>query len=270
MTIKEKIKNTLPIKDVSEYYVVADFDRTITNGTSMTSWSILANTDLVPEKYKSDRQKLYDKYRPIELDETMDFQKRSQLMSEWFRLHVSLFVEYGISEDVFKKAAEDIRKMEFRPHADDFLKFLCENDIPLIIISAGLGNFIEMFLKRHNCYYPNIYISSNKIEFTDGKATGVGNNIIHSLNKNEVSLPDEVKKRLSGRKKVILLGDQLSDLKMVDEKTHENVLKIGFIADDAENLRDIYEENFDIVLDSKNDYSDIIEAIFERGTDYEQ
>ena len=34
----------------------------------------------------------------------------------------------------------------------------------------------------------NIYISSNKIIFKDGIANGVDKNIIHSLNKNEVSL----------------------------------------------------------------------------------
>ena len=58
MIIKEKIKNSLPIKYLDDIYVVADFDRTITNGNSKTSWSILANSDLVPKIYKQESVKL--------------------------------------------------------------------------------------------------------------------------------------------------------------------------------------------------------------------
>lgn len=82
----------MPIKDFSDYFVVTDFDRTITNGASKTSWSILAGSDLVPKDYVVDRQKLYDKYRPIEIDETMNFETRSKLVSEWYRKHIELFV----------------------------------------------------------------------------------------------------------------------------------------------------------------------------------
>lgn len=72
MIISEKVKDKLPIKDLNNYYVVTDFDRTITNGFSKTSWSILAESNMVPEVYVNERQELYDKYRPIELDNNMD------------------------------------------------------------------------------------------------------------------------------------------------------------------------------------------------------
>ncbi len=67
----------LPLSDLSDLYVVADFDRTITKGNSKTSWSILANSNLVPKEYVADRQALYDKYRPIEIDETLPLEYRS-------------------------------------------------------------------------------------------------------------------------------------------------------------------------------------------------
>lgn len=44
MIINSEIKSLLPIKDLDNVYVVTDFDRTITNGNSKTSWSILASS----------------------------------------------------------------------------------------------------------------------------------------------------------------------------------------------------------------------------------
>ena len=73
MIINRKGKDSLPIHKLDNLYVVADFDRTITNGSSKTSWSILANSDLVPKSYISERQTLYDYYRPIEVSDTVDY-----------------------------------------------------------------------------------------------------------------------------------------------------------------------------------------------------
>ena len=60
MYINEKIKNILPLKNYNDIYVVADFDRTITKRNSKTSWSILANSNLVDKSYIEERQQLYD------------------------------------------------------------------------------------------------------------------------------------------------------------------------------------------------------------------
>ncbi len=255
MKINDKTKEKLPLKNLDNYYVVADFDRTITTGNSKTSWSILAGSDLVPKEYIKERDAYYDIYRPIEIDESLDLEYRKEKVKEWFRLHVELFVKYKISEEVFKKAATDLRIMEFRRGAKEFLDYMHEKNVPVIIISAGIGNFIETFLKGNDCFHDNIYISSNKIIFKDGVASGVDKNIIHSLNKNEVSLPDEIREKLRGRENVILLGDQTSDLLMVDENEHEEVLKIGILTD--QNNLENFSTVFDIVLEESEDYVDL-------------
>jgi len=262
MFINENIKDLLPFKDFNNLYIVADFDRTITKGNSKTSWSILANSALVPKAYVEERQALYDYYRPIEIDENMDFVLRSSLVKEWFKKHIELFIKYKTSEKVFETAATDLRVMEFRPGAKEFIEFLHKKEIPLIIISAGIGNFIESFLKHNNCFFDNIYISSNKIIFKDGIATGVDNNIIHSLNKNEVSLPAEISNKLQDRKNVILLGDQVSDLKMVDKKAHDFVLSVGFSTDEQSEHIEILKSNFDIVCELNDDYNSLKKILF--------
>ena len=238
MYISNTAKNALPIKDLNSVYVVADFDRTITNGSSQTSWSILSSSNLVPKSYIKERNELYDYYRPIEVDSTIDSELKMKLVKEWFQKHIELFIKYQLTEEIFNEAATNLRVMEFRNGAKEFLKFLHQNNIPLIIISAGIGNFIESFLKHYDCYYDNIYISSNKILFENGIASGIDKNIIHSLNKNEVSLPKYITEKLKNRNQVILLGDQVSDLKMVDKKAHDSVLTIGFVANDSQNQLD--------------------------------
>lgn len=260
------IKNSenLNISDYSDWYVVADFDRTITNGSSKTSWSILASSDLVPREYADERNALYEIYRPIEIDPNMPFDEKSKKVKEWFQLHINLFIKYGISEELFEKAARDLRIMEFRPGAKEFLEFLYEKGVPVIIISAGIGNFIECFFRNNGCLFPNIYISSNKITFIEGKASGVEGDIIHSLNKNEVSLPEDIKKRLEGRSNVLLLGDQPSDLAMVDEGEHEHVLKVAFVASDMdEKTKKATFKDFDLVVEQGEDYNDMRSVIEE-------
>ena len=153
MIINSRVKEKLPIDNLGNYYVVTDFDRTITNGSSQTSWSILASSDLVPKSYVSERQELYDFYRPIEISDTDDFDYKLKMMTEWFQKHIELFVKYKISKKVFEEAATNLRIMEFRPYAREFIKFLHDNNIPLIIISAGIGNFIETFLEHNHCNY---------------------------------------------------------------------------------------------------------------------
>ncbi len=260
MIISKRVENKLPVKDYSHLYVVADFDRTITNGSSKTSWSILSTSDLVPKEYKDERNALYEKYRPIELDESMDSVERNELVKEWFIKHIELFVKYKITEEIFEDAASNLRIMEFRKGAKDFIDFLHDNKIPLIIISAGIGNFIECFLKHNNCCYDNIYISSNKIIFKNGIASGVDKNIIHSLNKNEVSLPKEIKKMLNKRNNVILLGDQVSDLKMIDRNKHNEIITIGFLTKENTSI-EIFNKSFDLVS-THGDYLEVLNVIF--------
>jgi cytosolic 5'-nucleotidase 3 len=262
MIINKSIKEKLPVKDLNNLYVVADFDRTITNGNSKTSWSILSNSDLVSAEYKSERDELYAKYRPIELDESMNINERNKLIKEWFIKHISLFVKYKITDKVFEEAATNLKIMEFRRGARNFIKFLYENNIPLIIISAGIGNFIECFLELNDSYYDNVYVSSNKIIFKNGIACGVDKNIIHSLNKNEVSLPKDIKDKIANRNNVILLGDQIGDLKMVNKADHDEVLTIGFMSEENNDF-DRYKNSFDILCYGKDNYYSLMKKIFD-------
>ena len=154
-------ENTLErIKEWSDdsIYVLTDFDRTITVGNSDSSWSILSKSDMVPKEYVNERQEFYNYYRPYEIDETLDYDTKNHLMTEWWNKHIGLFIKYKMSEEVINEAARNLRVMAFRDGAKEFLENMRDRGIPVIIISAGIGNFIEQFLIKNNCNFDNIFI----------------------------------------------------------------------------------------------------------------
>ena len=228
-------------------YVLADFDRTITVGDSEGSWSILSKRDDIAKGYVGEAQELYNFYRPIEVDESLDDEIKNNLMVEWWNKHINLFVKYQISEDVVSSAVKDLNVMKFRPGGKEFLENMRDRKIPVIIISAGIGNFIEQFFEVNNCFFENVFIVSNFIKFENKKAVGISDNLIHSLNKNEVAFPDEIKKVLGDRKNIILMGDCLGDVKMASEKHRSDALKIGFLEENEEESRPYFETEFDVV-----------------------
>ena len=77
--------------------------------------------------------------------------------------------------------------------------------------------------------------------------------MIHSLNKNEHSIPKESQyyKDVKERRNALLLGDSLTDLQMSEGLNHDVILKIGFLnlweSSDSQKL-EVYKQSFDIVL----------------------
>ena len=108
MYVKRKIKDKLPIIDYDNFYVVTDFDRTITKGNSKTSWSILASSDLVPKEYVKERQELYDYYRPIEIDEEMEKNKNSNVNVDFSQLKYKILDVINYSNELLENNSFDI------------------------------------------------------------------------------------------------------------------------------------------------------------------
>lgn len=107
----------------------------------------------------------------------------------------------------------------------------------------------------------NLRVLSNTFHYENRYSTETGRvermvfeydrRLLHSMNKyefvNEISA--DVMAPLM-RKNVIVLGDQLHDLKVVEPSNHENILSIGYLNDvknEAQHL-DLFVENFDIVI----------------------
>ena len=240
----------------NDFYVVADFDRTLTEGASDSTWGIFANANQVGKEYKEKRTALYNKYRPIEIDPNISEEEKSKAMTEWWQLHINLFYEYGVKEEAVKNAVR-LGNMKYRNGAKEFLRKMNELNVPVIIVSAGIGNVIEEFLKLEEDLYSNIKIISNFIVFENGEFKGIAGEIIHALNKNVVKLDEDSKHNVENIKNILLLGDGFADLKMISDKAKENAITVGFLDEKIEENLELYNKGFDIVLTNLSSFDDV-------------
>lgn len=248
--------------DINEnnFYVVIDFDRTITSMDSIDSWD--AAGEILPNEFKEELNELYQKYGPIERDYQIEFKEKEKAMIEWYARCMELYYKYDLTKE---KLVQSIEKSNliFRKGVKSFLRDMHNKHIPVIILSAGIGNVIEQFLKINNCYTSNIYIISNFIKFNDeGKMKKFDEDMIHSLNKTMKNhLPIKIKEDLDKKTYKLLFGDLIEDTKMVDEEELENTITVCFLNKKTEQNLAKFEENFDIVLTNDDSNFDVIKEV---------
>lgn len=235
-------------------YVVTDFDRTLTANDSPGSWQVLDYQNNIPQEYLIESKKLFNYYRPIEIDETIEWEEKNKRMNEWWEKHASLLVDLQLTRQAFEKF--DVNVMKFRAGAKELLRemFLC--DIPVIIESAGIGNFIESFLIENDCYYNNIDIVANFVKFEQELLTGFSNQIIHTLNKSDHFFTEDIKAKIFTRDNVFVFGDVLTDANMVTNQT-KNIIKIGFLEANEKENKELYQKVFDMVCTNNTSFDQI-------------
>ena len=252
----EKLKQNILEAGAEKFHVLADFDRTLTkafvDGEKIPSFiSELRRGDYIGLEYAKKANALFDKYHPIEMDHSISDEEKSKAMHDWWSEHFELLMESGLN----KKHLEAIvasGKIHFRDGALEFLDFLHNYKIPLVIMSSiGLGgDSIRMMLEREDRLYDNIHIISNEFEWdSSGRATGVKEPIIHIMNKKEVTLEKlDIYDELLKRKNVLLLGDGLGDIHMIEGFDYDNLIKIGFLSYNVENSLEEYKKAYDITI----------------------
>jgi len=261
---KEKLEK---IKLENEnYFVVIDFDRTITSKDSLDSWAAAANQKALGNEIIEELDKLYQKYYPIELDYKIDIEEKRKNMIEWYNKCMDLYYKYELTKEKLEKSI-DMSNITFRKGAKEFITIMHEKQIPFIILSAGIGNVIKEFLIRNNCYFKNMYIISNFIKFNeDNTMKKFNDNMIHTLNKTlENHLSQEFENKISNKKYCLLIGDLIEDKNMIKKEDWDKTISIGFLNNKIEENKKIYEEKFDIVLSNEDaTFDDVREIVFIR------
>jgi 5'-nucleotidase len=237
-------------------HILTDFDMTLTkifvDGRRFPSAiSILRDNDCLTPEYSAKAYELYDKYRPIEIDQQISYEEKKQAMQEWWSLSFDLLIESGLNKKHLEDVA-DCSKIIFRDGGDEFFDLSHDNDIPVVIMSSSaLGEEgIAIFLQRVGKSYDNTHIISNSFEWDkNGRAVGIKKPIMHSLNKKEVMVKDyPFFGKVEKRKNVILMGDNLEDVHMIAGFDYDNLIKIGFLNEDVEMNLEKYRQNYDVVI----------------------
>ncbi|MBI5072082.1 haloacid dehalogenase-like hydrolase [Candidatus Falkowbacteria bacterium] len=250
----EKIKSAMAKDGPEKLHVLSDFDRTLLRAfvDGQKSPSVIAqirNGKYLTPDYAPRAHALFDKYRPIELDPNLSRAEKSKAMHEWWSEHFKLLAESGLTKQVMQKIVAT-KTLKFRDGALEFLDFLHERNIPLVIMSGAPGDMIAMYLAQEGRLYDNVYIIAPFLEFdASGKMIGVKEPIVHALNKYEIILKDfPVFEKIKNRQNVLLLGDSLDDVGMVEGFDYKNMLKIGFLNEKVEENLEKFKETFDVVL----------------------
>jgi len=239
---------------VEKLHMLSDFDRTLLKAfvDGQKSPSVIAqirNGKFLTPDYAPRAHALSDKYRPMEIDASIPREEKAAAMHEWWNEHFKLLAECGLTKGVMKEivAAKTLR---FRDGALEFIDFLHKQNIPLVIMSGAPGDMIAMYLEQEGRLYDNIHIIANFLDFDSaGKMLGAKEPIIHSLNKYEIILKDfPIFEIIKNRPNVLLLGDSLDDVGMVEGFDYKNLLKIGFLNEALEESLEDFKKTFDVVL----------------------
>ncbi len=229
-------------------YFVIDFDRTITSEESLDSWDIAREG--LGDKIKKEMELLYKKYRPIEINYTISVEEKIRAMEIWYLTCLNLYYKYHLTQNKLKQSVQN-GTIFFRQGAKEFLEFTNKKNIPVIILSAGIANVIEEFLKKENCLFKNIKIIGNFIEFDKNSEIKEfdSSKIIHTLNKSLTGkLEEKQLNNLKNRPYKILIGDMIEDTNMINKEEWDTTLKIGILNKETEDLIKVYEPFFDIIL----------------------
>ena len=253
----EKLKENFFVWWHSNLHVLADFDRTLTKnfvgGKEKPSLvSVLRSEGILWKKYSEAAYKLFDTYHSIEISTTHSTEEKRHAMNTWWQTHMQLIVDSGLQRKHVEEAIS-AGIIEFREWIQEFLWFLKQYGIPLVIISANaIGtDSIRDFLEIHNLDFDNIHIVSNQFIWDEkGFAIGYNKKVIHTFNKDETVLEQfpSIYDQIQDRKNILLLGDSLWDPGMSDGFEAEHIVKIWFLNKDPDILVERYKSVYDVLV----------------------
>ncbi|CAI4223705.1 unnamed protein product [Auanema sp. JU1783] len=241
--------------------VITDFDFTLTKFDSASGerfWSSPGIFDRLAseirpslvEKFKQ----LCKKYIPIEFDPKLSMEEKIPHMESFWKESHRLTVSAGFEKNVIEEFVRR-SKIALRDGTTQLMENLSSNDIPMVIFSAGVGDVIDVFLRKEmnkRDLPENMHIISNMMEFdNEGIVTGFSEPLIHTFCKNSSVIQKEAAffHQIAERTNVILLGDSLGDIHMdVGVEKEQIPLKIGFLNYKVDELIDTFTDIYDIVL----------------------
>ncbi|XP_050530053.1 7-methylguanosine phosphate-specific 5'-nucleotidase isoform X2 [Daktulosphaira vitifoliae] len=244
--------------------IISDFDRTISCSEhnkipTKSSFCVFESCKSLTKDYKEKAQALYHKYRPIEDDPNMTVEEKLPYIEDWWNQSEALLKSIRFCYEDLDIATKEAN-VKLRDGCTKAFQNLFQHNVPVIVMSAGIGDVVELTLVHEKLFTKNVSVVSNFLNLAlDNDGNTIINGfkdypIIHVFNKNEHRYLEAHSNdtMLSGRLNVILLGDSLGDANMDGGIPYNNVLRIGFLNNDVKDENDPYlhqyEHAFDIVL----------------------
>ncbi|XP_050451153.1 7-methylguanosine phosphate-specific 5'-nucleotidase [Cataglyphis hispanica] len=249
-----KTINTILRDGTDNLQVVTDFDLTLTkqhiNGRHiLSSFGMFKKCKQLPQHYSDKAKCLYEKYRPMEIDPNLPLNEKADAMRDWMTAAHDILKGIEFDPHEIEEVAQEYGNV-LRDGTKEILEKLYNARVPIVVLSAGLGDMVEAVLKYNNVLFDNVKVISNFLRYKGNQLDGFNNDVlIHAYNKNECAVTKDYLTVLGKRRNILLMGDTIGDASMVDElEDTKTVLKIGFLYEHVEASLDSFMEKFDIVL----------------------
>uniref|UniRef100_A0A8C8WUY8 5'-nucleotidase, cytosolic IIIB n=2 Tax=Panthera TaxID=9688 RepID=A0A8C8WUY8_PANLE len=154
--------------------VISDFDMTLSrfayNGKRCpSSYNILDNSKIISEECQNELKALLHHYYPIEIDPHRTVKEKLPHMVEWWTKAHDLLCQQKIQKFQIAQVVRESNAM-LREGYKTFFNTLYQNNIPLFIFSAGIGDILEEIIRQMKVFHPNIHIVSNYMDFDEDVA----------------------------------------------------------------------------------------------------
>lgn len=249
--------------------IVFDFDLTITTkynyetGSEYQSSYYFYDEDVLngETNYYKRVEELRKIYADYEFNASIDEKVRQEKTKEWYIKALELYQSPKFTLNSLNKMIQARKRIfQFRKFFKDYFDLIINMEIPIIIESGGVGQFIEGALKLiipdldEYIKQKKIVLVSNELIFDgkDGGCIGFKKDIIYAFNKAE-SFSKIVEQKFPNLKKIFIFGDHTGDADCISKLklSKDDVTSFGFL-----NIRPDY-----IKDESKKDY--IVEKIIE-------
>lgn len=128
--------------------VVADFDMTLTafklpdGSRGMSTHGILERSGYFGDSFTTRAKEIFNKYYPIEVDPNIDAKTKWAAMSEWWETTHALIIAQGVQKQDIVNCVRG-GQFAFRDGVKELLDTLNDQDVPVLVFSAGIYNVLE-------------------------------------------------------------------------------------------------------------------------------
>jgi len=214
-------RSTFSFVRAEHLLVITDFDATLTTGDSQQCHDLCAESPIMSTDFR-------DKFAPL-----LDWAANPDIdgVEWWDRAH-ALMVRYGCPKRQLIPRIVREAKMTPRPGSLELLKRLEELDIPVLIVSAGLSDIIEEFLRQHGALSENVTVCSNRLNYAadmSPKTVSPEPPITSFTKQYAYASSSSFFEQHAARKTLLVLGDSVTDVDASKNVPYDHCLSVGFL-----------------------------------------
>lgn len=233
--IRRKIEHFL--RGGSKCMIVTDFDHTLTRFRATGTGKNVPQCHDMIEKSKtfSDVAGWKDAWDTLWENQRKEYGTKEYEMAKWWQRAHDIMIKHHFSKrDIDTILDEYDSEIHLRDGILSLFQFCKEKSIPIVIVSAGITNFISEICRRKgiDVSSDNVVICSNEMIFNkDGSIERFTSPVVHAESKGKIrSLREEFFHRYQDRTNVLLMGDSICDPDASQNIYNlETCISIGFL-----------------------------------------